>query len=74
MSAVKSIEKDELKDNSDMEFIVEKIHSKKCKDGKNVYLVEWANYPKKKDQYNHKKMEQAFLQGLKHVLSNLNSR
>jgi 5-methylcytosine-specific restriction endonuclease McrA len=49
MSAVKSIEKDELKDNSDMEFIVEKIHSKKCKDGKNVYLVEWANYPKKKD-------------------------
>lgn len=27
------------------------------------------NYPKKKDQYNHKKMEQAFLQGLKHVLS-----
>lgn len=27
------------------------------------------NYPKKKEQYNHKKMEQAFLQGLKHILS-----
>lgn len=26
-------------------------------------------YPKKKNQYNHKKMEEAFLKGLKHVLS-----
>jgi hypothetical protein len=27
------------------------------------------NYPKCKNQYNHKKMEQAFLKGLRHVLS-----
>jgi hypothetical protein len=27
------------------------------------------NYPKSKDQYDHKKMEKAFLKGLKHVLS-----
>ena len=27
------------------------------------------NYPKKKDQYDHKKMEYAFLKGLKHILS-----
>jgi hypothetical protein len=27
------------------------------------------NYPKKKDQYDHKKMESAFLNGLRHILS-----
>ena len=27
------------------------------------------NYPKRKDQYDHKKMEKAFLKGLKHALS-----
>jgi hypothetical protein len=27
------------------------------------------NYPKRENQYNHKKMEQAFLKGLKHILS-----
>ena len=27
------------------------------------------NYPKRKNQYNHKKMESAFLKGLKHLLS-----
>jgi 5-methylcytosine-specific restriction endonuclease McrA len=41
MSSVKSIEKSE--------FIVEKIHSKKRKDDIEVYLVEWENYPNRKD-------------------------
>lgn len=39
-----------------------------CDKAITIYFT-MRNYPKKKDQYNHKKMEMAFIKGLRHVLS-----